>query len=1715
MEFLDKAREFGENFLGALNEKAGTGENTPRSLDIVDPNDPNRVLAPYGSLGSFASKIDKTAQRSYVESGYIRNVKPNKFEFLMQEPDLTVVIKKRMFSSLIDNYKVDKMDSGDRNLLKASKRLFQNKCQVISIYEKLTKVERIIESRGAIDDYLTPILVTGVQALSNLGVNIVSTKTKDVLDQVRKLQAYSEPEQFTKWIVDPDAPFDFGEGTGVFELTLVSNINTTTSTELGGGSCNLTIENPYGMLNITEQDVEKAINDVYNPKKNSQLFQFSESELIKQNNRLVTEFASFRRRRGASQITIKVSDASILYKRVRAIVDEIGKEIIFDYNAGVLGVGSSVSFDEPANEALGIHALNNTEKRLFRTILNNTYTLLNLQRQKEREIDPTVIDESNDEKNYVREKMRLQFQNKNIIQVMDSIHVYISSKTTLDNQISGLDNSSLTSPGSNLLTKLNSSISNFEQTFNNFKGMFGGNNPASSVEIEKAAIVGPDFPTWLWVTMRNDFTKQAAGTHVFAGLVESATEKYQDGKFTLEVNVKDNSSYFNKGITNVKPSTDVGDREIYDPLTPFKLDFDASSGFLLGETPELLYENEQLLATGDIKFKNGSRFLGSVMSKFLYNINDFSKQNSNSSSSMQKIFYDPDGFVYRWKSGIGTYTYSGPKHPKSYLREQTSPSLTKNVFAGQDVMNVLSLLVTGTPYNYNKFITSAIDAGNLALNDKNPSGQNSVDNVDIAVTFFRNYISDLQINNLTWGNFIPFKKLIVSEQGLNFLISGQFSIQKNNAELGRLLSQRAKKFDSLTVISGDFASNPDIFGKNSNGDFLPQISDSNQNLSSNKDVLAGLDQIKELDTKINNHRQMINDSITQANLGTGELKIFGDDISFDPAYSEDGAYSNEEDRERSRLELRKKMNMYTQRRLWRVKSNEDMNLFIVDDQYDKDYDIQAFEKELAGKLQLLKSEYSDVFDRINQVAKILGLEIFADTQGHIRVQPPGYNKVPSSVFYRLITDRKRLFPKQLENLFLNQAEGLIDRLEIIEDEIRLRTTALGFSSDIEASKFLSGSRVQRSGYTFKFVTLEDGNFGGKPYTVRALVMQDSPDVQEDKEKRSLAANDFNNSVNSVNGQVRASMLFDTDSQIQTVYNQERFKKIGNNEQTRYETIRDRLRYKKNQNVPTERGLFSDVRGALSFRTQSDVLKVTKEISQFVSERQSLLKTLNNAIKNINQGLALNNPNDNKGKKAALFPSLYRKTNIPSVLEHMIEDEEIDDLGPGSGGRYIIKENQIISMSIGEKPPQFTSVEVNGLFGPGYVQPSTDFEYGSSLPGGGGSANAIVSAIAVDYDLWRMYGFKVSPSISAKFIENPEGQAAPLANWYLTEQRRKIISGNISIVGNEYMQPGETVYIESKDLLFYVESVSHSFGFGSNFTTSLTLTYGHNPGEYFPTMLDIVGKGLYSKRHNSNLVKHIRHGNSQGHEHLGVLVVDGNSEIDPLNKLIRGKYGDKNRKVLTNMLIALKSSETQDVEPKVEIRVYKNSSKNSPPTTLTTESLEQVGEQVKVWLKDPTKRSFGPGSSNNSQSGQPLIQRLGQAFKGSNQPDPMNEGMKFESVDQVVNVVVIDTDDPRSPSGQAWTYARESLTGARTGNISPEQVALNARGSRGTEDVTKRNSFLNVFPAQKALHSSILDIWIKFVPKTKSLETSKLESFPSQKNMEDQIALKQAEFERDS
>src|SRR5574338_1010430 len=227
-----------QNFLGALADQISSqfslGENNTHTLDaVVDGQN-----VKYGALGDLAGQIDQSAERRYVEEGYLRrdpyNSDPKQLEILMQEPNATVFIKKKMFSSIAENFRPDFMDAEEKLYYKAIKILFQNKCRQIAALEKLSKIEKISSAVGKLDAQLMPVIFGLTDVLDNgidTGSSFLGASTsfgssnpfsKDhskltrVMDRVRRVYAFNTPNKYTTWIVDSTNLFQsqFGQGTG-------------------------------------------------------------------------------------------------------------------------------------------------------------------------------------------------------------------------------------------------------------------------------------------------------------------------------------------------------------------------------------------------------------------------------------------------------------------------------------------------------------------------------------------------------------------------------------------------------------------------------------------------------------------------------------------------------------------------------------------------------------------------------------------------------------------------------------------------------------------------------------------------------------------------------------------------------------------------------------------------------------------------------------------------------------------------------------------------------------------------------------------------------------------------------------------------------------------------------------------------------------------------------------------------------------------------------------------------------------------------------------------------------------------------------------------------------------------------------------------------------------------------------------------------------------
>jgi hypothetical protein len=1594
------------NGLGdVLSTQFNVGENKISTLDVVTDGHTRK----YGLLGDFANKFDQSAERRYLQEGFFKNdnynMHPKQLEVLMQEPDITVLIKKRAFSSLSENFRQDLMDSDDRIFLKTTKILFQNKAKQISNFEKLSKIGKIATEFGRVDSYLLPLIFSATDSLAaiseSFGESAASDfgKLKNIVDLVRKATNLSKDNIFTTWITNTQDSFktEFAEGTGVLELTTVSSINTTASIAFGGGGCSLNISNPYNFMRITNLDIEQAIADSLNVIYNNKFFQLGSSVLQDSLNLNKRKLEFARRNRNVHPIIFEVNPDAFLGKRVRAIIDSIGFEINFggDIFSEFTGSGEIDASAKFGSDELGAQGLNDTEISLFNTIISTIFQMMNLETNSK-----SQLKDFNMQTNSLRKKMYLHYGKKQVIQPMDVIHIYASSKTRIDNKILG---------------GLQDSFSSlqFTQTLNNVAGSLKESfDLLGNSSVEKAIFVGNDFPTWLWAAFRNQFVSDKNGIQIFEGLVSTADSSFSasNGSYITSISAKDNTDYFNHGIVNFKPSVDVFNGPLYDPLTPFDIKFDSVDGSnrSLDDNglPELLDENKILFESAFIKYKNGL-YSGRKPTQKNY-IQDAERTKNN---NITRFFYDPDGLVYKWKEGIGTLVLFGDSFSDKQNSVESVPAITSDPFAGQDVMNALSLLITGEPYNFATFYKTASQFDSFGRDPQ--TGQ------DPSVSYFKNLQSDLKQRNFLYGNFIPFKKLVMDEESYKNVLNNQLNVQAFDSQLQSLLEKRAELSDKIISLKKRDATSITNLT-------LEDVAANNLSIE-----IAQIDE--QIDQKVQNIQQELNKTTNTP------LKIIGDDVSFDPDISLGVGNSNDKlSSTEVRRQLRRKINFLTRKLIWKVRANEDVNLLVIDDTYDKDYDIQAFEKSFTNT-ELFNSDYLKVSDKITETALKLNLEVFADTQGNIQIRPPQYNRMPTSIFYRLFKLKQekgiQLFPQFIEDLYAVQLDNTLKKIEVIEDQIRLFSSALNLGSDSSIEDFISKNLLRNAGGTrFKFLTSEDQGFSVLGNDIRKLILTDSLEIGFIKTK-----------LENISKQSSVENVFDILSRTKLV--RENFTVTKNNEATyqlgaskitksifsdptllsRVDKISSRLKSKTGQKVDLN-SLFPNSGEVNNSSNNSvsnlDILRASKQIADLLQERQRTVKLAANAIKNIQEAISLNNNKDTVNK--LLFPNLYQSKEIPQVFEHMLEDESYDDLGPNSGDRFILKNNQILSMVISEKAPEFTGVSVTGRFGDLFIQNNQLPQDLNVFQGG----NALVSAAAIDYDLWRMYGVRLPQHIDAPFLTDPQTQCAPYAVALLTRARQQVLTGTIDIVGNEYMQPGEVIYIENEDILFYIESVRHSFTFGGKFITSLNVSYGHSPGEYIPTMLDVVGKVLYKNKDINNF-SNIRQGNRFNQEPLGVII--GNSS-DP-EDILSGQYSDANRKSLNNIINSAISSLNigSTVKPILEVRIYYNSENSK------FSSQSPIAESLANTVND-----FLLGKKN---------------LAGDKKPD---EQAVLTSFKDQIKVIAVDTKgvNQRYPSRQAYAAARY-LT---------KVIA---------RPLTEASAKKQAEPIDSAIYNYIVDCWITF------------------------------------
>jgi hypothetical protein len=1396
-------------------------------------------------------------------------------QILTQEPNATIYIHKRAFSTLRNENDTRFMNKGEKLFLRATKILFQNKCSQLAAYEAITKASKLLSEDAQLDatrldaiaDYLDSGYQSAVGVINNAFVVQASAElTDEVYKQLNALKdSYAKvvpaikgvrkaaqnqkklnSATYTNWVIDPDMAdvVNVGRGAGVIELTTVTDINTALKLDGGDlGSVQFSMEDPYNLTKVSSDDLEIALSTAF-AEVTTNTVNSDPAAILQAAREQDQQLQTARRNRVAGLFGGTLGGGMLDTSTV--------SDIIFQINPTAQAVdkvqGTTSSYSEPFNSDNYRLVFNNLppDQRLTLAEDNLVSSIFGLLTQYVNAMEDlsnaTFVQNNDPDTTYARKNLRIHYLGKSIVQPMDGIHVYLRGNTYRNSELMG--------PLSALLNN-----SNFVRTFKD-----DAKDAADAVLEEEMRIFGLsdyNIPVDLYRYMRSGSFMRNAGTHVFGGLVSTVTDTYApDRGYTMNVAGSSNLKWLNMSRVNTSPGLDQIQGVLEDPITPYDIKVDSATG-LPTTNPPLLQENV------DRKLVNKTGVNAGQVVEDSNLIQDYSWL-----LGLPVVQHTP-GMVYRWKSGIITSTMTvnlrtaldGSGSASQQLMREVGQTVVENPFASMDAADIISILVTGFPHSYETFIQHTRDTGTYT----NGGGTNSPED------YFHTSMDVTRSANRALGNFQPFKTTNLTPEKMAQRIQNQSTINNTSSTLNDLRSKWAQAqdlLDSLNTSVGKLGAN--------------KIND--------KSMLDRVSLVTQLTAQVNSLNAQIQTEVAkfqsniQAGLSSG-LRIYGNDMLVN--------ITEAPTKEESQLNVGKLQikNSFLQfRPQLKCKFNTDVNLFIVDDCYDKDLDVQAYVLSALKNPDMWKSEYKTPLEICEAVAKTLDLEFFNDSQGHIQLRFPKYNRVPLSLLLKMMLLQQkgtRLYPEFLDALFRNQQKSMAIELESIGLQIQIELILLGWSSDMGA--------VQ-SEASYLVVVDEKASISVSsriPYSVSTIT----------------ASNLTSNAQNLISARIALAKL--SGGNIDDASDQD--------------TINAAIKELQILNDP-----------AVSTNINSARLAEVNKLAGLVSSGQKLNDTLSKIQ---------NKPGNQGGIDGSQLQGNMLKAGsrekILSVFGDLVEDDFNDTLGPGSAARYIINDDQVLSSQFTESDQNVNCrVDVQGSqnwasSGPGFLVPDMPLYW----------------AGATDFDLWRQYGYRPAQTFDRPFLHNAESQCAPYAQMLLTQARKKAVTGTVTLVGNEYYQLGDVVYVNFRDMLYYVTGVSHSFAYAGTFTTTLTLEMGHPLGEYIPTPLDVIGKVLIKGQNQANSFLTNRRTAVNGTV-AGVVAWEqkpptnevSQDQEDIQSEFLSNSYGSFNLVQLKNALLKINK---QPTGYQVQVRGFTDGE------SLTGDTVRDRMGAVRHWLMSPS------------------------------------------------------------------------------------------------------------------------------------------------------------------
>jgi len=1318
------------------------------------------------------------------------SVTPDTRNHIAMSPEATVLIKKKVFSTLKGSNDLRFMDKTEKMLLRATKALFAYKVQQIRAYESLTKFDSFFQNNNSYSLSLLSSFINESSAILNADenlkqnlaeegtgffddlANILSssssvenlTAVNDDIISILKRNAFSEDAGLTTWIVDPENPENYiiGPGTGVIELTMFRGFRTSVGNDSSPSSASLNITYPYRIGNVSEEDIEIAI-----------------QEALKGTLGLFNELLN----------------------------GGISSQSLAGQTAYVDGASIISSAFELSNESL------------FNTAIDT---------------------------GYIRERLRTFYLGKPFISASDIVHFYIKGNRTFtdfSSENSTYSEETTESPFDEEYMEIDETILKAEHQL----------YTAGAIDYEK------------YKKLRRRQDNSFGMIHVYAGLVTNTSESFSGGFWDLSVSITDNMSWLKWSRFQTEPPISDPKNVLEDPLTPFEFEKDPQ-GKIISSSRDLLYENKQLLQSGLLSYDSGLLAGQNASEGNLIQ----GQYNGIGSLRGKKVMQHPSGFVYRWKTGIITATAGfAATDPSEQNRSQSNIwgqnyqlTVTNTVLNNLDIPNILSILIVGQPYNIETFIEQAYTAHNISDRSTRLQNRDALTGV----------LDVIRKQNVYYGNFHPYRMLSMSVATTQRMLNNAGNRDDANNNIEVLQRKKREIRSRIRALEGGQSVTPIIESLNR--------------------------EIETIDAAL---REQVKVAVNSERALTSEDRV-GIQISLGGSTNLP-LYDNEDE---NNDVTRAMMLVGAQRRIEDVRLNRDRNLFVVSDQYDS-ADIRPFVLNLnKSGWRLFEGKYQDVWQMCNQASNYLELEFFANSQGHLEFRPPLWNRIPLTILKEAIIKQEsedvEVIPRFITDLFNTRIEALY--LQVHTQNVKIVLAALMLGRYPDNTLIPNVKSTGARSLTFFGVELNDQKGVNKAVNNVGNSLSGLP---EDSALR-LRQTNFETSANTKLGQAfgenldlgvsfqekgdvlkgdtetilgnfdsviqeQASLLNDIENVIEDTSGT--VKPAAQYTADDLNNIRDTFR-KQFGKDPASGLPLSDRQGqgftnkdlvySISDKEKIDQAignadQIARALKKAISDRDSYVTMLqanllkSKELEEIKELLLTGGNEDFEGSQNSISPFLSDTADFlaksanglqtasdiitgklaeGTVYDHLIEDDTRNLLGYGSGKRFILKDEHIKAITFNEKPPGFTRLDILGGAPLGFDQALNRSFDGLYFWAG-----------ATDFDLWRQYGYK-STSVSLPFVSDPEGQGKPYAYLKLAMEKLNINTASATVVGNEFYQPGDTIYIPSKGLLYYVQSVNHSFDYGSkNFTTTLDLQYGHPAGNYIPSPLDVIGQQLVS------------------------------------------------------------------------------------------------------------------------------------------------------------------------------------------------------------------------------------------------------------------------------